>query len=64
MYRATQDTKEFESDKDEDGNAISGSLKAKYVEYIQGLGLNRAQEKAVWEAAKVSSWSDKGTPWG
>ena len=64
MYRAIQDMKEFESDRDADGNAISGSLKAKYVEYIRGLGLTRAQEKAVWEAAKNSSWSDKGTPWG
>ena len=64
MYRVTQDTKDFESDKDADGNTISGSLKAKYVEYIRSLGLPRAQEKAVWEAAKVSSWSGKGTPWG
>lgn len=64
MYRAIQDLKEFESDRDTDGNAISGSLKAKYVEYIRGMGLTRAQEKAVWEAAKNSSWSDKGTPWG
>lgn len=64
MYRAIQDMKEFESDRDADGNAISGSLKAKYVEYIRSLGLPRAQEKAVWEAAKNSSWSDKGTPWG
>lgn len=64
VYRAIQDMKEFESDRDADGNAISGSLKAKYVEYIRGLGLTRAQEKAVWEAAKNSSWSDKGTPWG
>lgn len=64
MYRAIQDMKEFESDRDADGNAVSGSLKAKYVEYIRGLGLPRAQEKAVWEAAKNSSWSDKGTPWG
>ena len=64
MYRATQDTKDFESDRDADGNTISGSLKAKYVEYIRSLGLPRAQEKAVWEAAKVSSWSGKGTPWG
>ncbi len=54
-------TKDFESDKDADGNTISGPLKAKYVEYIRSLGLlPRAQEKAVWEAAKVSSWSDKG----
>ena len=64
MYRAIQDLKEIESDRDADGNAISGSLKAKYVEYIRGMGLTRAQEKAVWEAAKNSSWSDKGTPWG
>ena len=64
MYRATQDTKDFKSDKDKDGNAISGSLKAKYVDYIKGLGLNRAQGKAVWEAAKNPLWSDKGTPWG
>lgn len=64
MYRAIQDLKEFESDRDADGNAISGSLKAKYVEYIRRMGLTRAQEKAVWEAAKNSSWSDKGTPWG
>ena len=64
MYRATQDTKEFESDKDKDGNPISGSLKAKYVDYIKGLGLNRTQGKAVWEAAKNPLWSDKGTPWG
>ena len=64
VYRAIQDMKEFESDRDADGNAVSGSLKAKYVEYIRGLGLTRAQEKAVWEAAKNSSWSDKGTPWG
>lgn len=64
MYRAIQELKEFESDRDADGNAISGSLKAKYVEYIRGMSLTRAQEKAVWEAAKNSSWSDKGTPWG
>ena len=64
MYRAIQDLKEIESDRDADGNAISGSLKAKYVDYIQGLGLTQAQKKAVWEAAKNSSWSDKGTPWG
>lgn len=64
MYRAIQDMREFESDRDADGNAISGSLKAKYVDYIQGLGLTQAQKKAVWEAAKNSSWSDKGTPWG
>ena len=64
MYQAVEAVKEIEGDKDADGNTISGSQKAKYVEYIRSLGLPRAQEKAVWEAAKVSSWSDKGTPWG
>ena len=64
MYRAVEAVKEIEGDKDADGNTISGSQKAKYVEYIRSLGLPRAQEKAVWEAAKVSSWSDKDTPWG
>ena len=64
MYQAVEAVKEIEGDKDADGNTIGGSQKAKYVEYIRSLGLPRAQEKAVWEAAKVSSWSDKGTPWG
>ena len=64
MYQAVEAVKEIEGDKDADGNTISGSQKAKYVEYIRSLGLPRAQEKAVWEAAKVSSWSDKDTPWG
>ena len=64
MYRAVEAMRDIEGDKDEDGNTVSGSQKAKYVEYIRSLGLTRTQEKAVWEAAKVSSWSDKGTPWG
>lgn len=53
----------LESDKDEDGKTVSGSLKAKYVAYIQSLGLTAAQEKAMWLALKNSTWSDKGTPW-
>lgn len=63
MARAADAMRDIEGDKDEDGNTISGSQKAKYVEYIRSLGLTKAQEKAVWKAAKVTSWSDKGTPW-
>ena len=53
----------LESDKDAEGKTVSGSLKAKYVAYIQSLGLTLAQEKAMWLALKNSAWSDKGTPW-
>lgn len=53
----------LESDKDEEGKAVPGSLKAKYVAYIQSLGLTPAREKAMWLALKNSAWSDKGTPW-
>lgn len=53
----------LESDKDQEGNTVSGSLKAKYVAYIQSLGLTARQEKAMWQALKQTGWSDKGTPW-
>lgn len=53
----------LESDKDAEGKTVSGSLKAKYVAYIQSLGLTPTQEKAMWLALKNSAWSDKGTPW-
>lgn len=64
MYRAVEALKQIEGDKDADGNTISGSQKAKYLEYIRSLGLPSAQQQAVWEAAKVTSWSNSGTPWG
>lgn len=64
MYRAVEALKQIEGDKDADGNTVSGSQKAKYLEYIRSLGLPSAQQRAVWEAAKVSSWSNSGTPWG
>lgn len=54
----------LESDKDAEGKSVSGSLKAKYVAYIQSLGLTPSQQKAMWLALKNSTWSDKGTPWG
>lgn len=63
LTRAMEYVSALESDKDEEGKAVSGSLKAKYVAYIQSLGLTAAQEKAMWLALKNSTWSDKGTPW-
>lgn len=53
----------LESDKDAEGKTVSGSMKAKYVAYIQSLGLTPSQQKAMWLALKNSTWSDKGTPW-
>lgn len=53
----------LESDKDAEGKTVSGSLKAKYVVYIQSMGLTPSQQKAMWLALKNSTWSDKGTPW-
>lgn len=53
----------LESDKDAEGKTVSGSLKAKYVAYIQSLSLTPSQQKAMWLALKNSTWSDKGTPW-
>lgn len=53
----------LESDKDAEGKTVSGSLKAKYVAYIQSMGLTPSQQKAMWLALKISTWSGKGTPW-
>jgi hypothetical protein len=64
ILRAAEAVRQLESDKDEDGNAISGSLKKKYMEYIQSLHLSAKQEKAMWNCIKKTSWSDKDTPWG
>ena len=62
-YKAAQYTAAIVSEKDEDGNSVSGSVKRQYVEYIQSLGLSTAQQKALWQALKNATWSDKGTPW-
>ena len=62
-YKAAQYTAAIVSEKDEDGNSVSGSVKRQYVEYIQSLGLSEAQQKALWQALKNATWSDKGTPW-
>ena len=63
FYEAVCATADYESDKDAEGKTVSGSLKAKYVAYIQSLGLTPSQQKAMWLALKNSTWSDKGTPW-
>lgn len=55
-------TQNAEGEKDSDGKTISGSVKAQVVEYIQSLGLSRAQAKALWDAVK-GDWKDKDTPW-
>ena len=62
-YKAAQYTAAIVSEKDEDGNNVSGSVKRQYVEYIQSLGISAAQQKALWQALKNATWSDKGTPW-
>ena len=62
-YKAAQYTAAIVSEKDENGNNVSGSVKRQYVEYIQSLGLSTAQQKALWQALKNTTWSDKGTPW-
>lgn len=51
-----------EGDKDSSGKTVPGSAKQKVVEYIQGLGLSREQEKALWDALK-GNWKDTDTPW-
>ena len=63
LTRAMEYVSALESDKDAEGKTVSGSLKAKYVAYIQSLGLTPSQQKAMWLALKNSTWSDKGTPW-
>lgn len=40
--------KSAESDKDKDGKTVSGSKKAKVVEYISGLNLSRKQKRALY----------------
>ena len=62
VYNAAQTCKDFEGEKDSDGKTISGSVKAQVVDYIQGLGLSRDQEKALWDALK-GNWKDTDTPW-
>lgn len=53
---------DVEADKDSSGKTVPGSKKQKVVDYIQGLGLSRDQEKALWDALK-GNWKDTDTPW-
>ncbi len=62
VYDAVQTCKNFEGDKDSSGKTVPGSKKQKVVDYIQGLGLSREQEKALWDALK-GNWKDTDTPW-
>ena len=62
VYNAAQTCKNFEGDKDSSGKTVPGSKKQKVVDYIQGLGLSRDQEKALWDALK-GNWKDTDTPW-
>lgn len=62
VYNAAQTCKNFEGDKDSSGKTVPGSKKQKVVDYIQGLGLGREQEKALWDALK-GNWKDTDTPW-
>ena len=47
------------ADKDANGNSISGSKKAKIVEYINGLGISDEQKQALY-----SVWYKGTGPWG
>lgn len=56
-------TKEMHADKDENGKSISGSKKAKVVEYINGLKIPPEQKDALYVAAGYTEKSLKSQPW-
>lgn len=49
--------------KDISGDGTPNSVKNQYVDYILSLQLSYAQSHAMWNALKVDSWKDEGTPW-
>lgn len=59
-YFATMD---MHADKDENGKSISGSKKAKVVEYINGLEIPPEQKDALYVAAGYTEKSLKSQPW-
>lgn len=59
-YFATMD---MHADKDENGKSISGSKKAKVVEYINGLDIPPEQKDALYVAAGYTEKSLKSQPW-
>ena len=56
-------TKEMHADKDENGKSISGSKKAKVVEYINSLDIPPEQKDALYVAAGYTEKSAKNQKW-
>ena len=56
-------TKEMHADKDENGKSISGSKKAKVVEYINSLDIPPEQKDALYVAAGYSAKSTRNQKW-
>lgn len=56
-------TKEVHADKDENGKSISGSKKAKVVEYINSLDIPPEQKDALYVAAGYTAKSAKNQKW-
>ena len=56
-------TKEMHADKDENGKSISGSKKAKVVEYIDSLDIPPEQKDALYVAAGYTEKSARNQKW-
>lgn len=56
-------TKEMHADKDENGKSISGSKKAKVVEYINSLDISPEQKDALYVAAGYTAKSARNQKW-
>lgn len=56
-------TKEMHADKDENGKSISGSKKAKVVEYINSLDIPPEQKDALYVAAGYTEKSARNQKW-
>lgn len=56
-------TKDMRADKDENGKSISGTKKAKVVEYINSLDIPPEQKDALYIAAGYTEKSTKNQPW-
>lgn len=56
-------TKEMHADKDENGKSISGSKKAKVVEYINSLDIPPEQKDALYVAAGYTPKSARNQKW-
>lgn len=56
-------TKEMHADKDENGKSISGSKKAKVVEYINSLDIPPEQKDALYVAAGYTAKSSRNQKW-